>query len=436
MRKWTSIFIALILCLSVVPCFADDAVTITWWSDYTDADLQAKVQKYIVEPFEAANPGIKVEAVGKGDYDRVVQTALATGSGPDVYCTNGPAYSMQFAIDGLAADLSAYSEKFNWSQNVMDWALDSCKYDGKLYSIPTTTETVFLFYNPDLMEANGWAVPTTFEELTKVCDAMIEKGIYPFGFGSADNKAFNEWWLTLAFNYYAGRDNVAKALRGEIPWTSDCFVESISALNDMWQKGYMTDKMALEITNNDAIALFGSQKAGFVGWATWLLSYLPNYCTDFDFAFTRWPTWKEDIENSMLVGIGSCWCINDKTSQEKKDAAALFMNYLLENKQRAAELSVELNGELWIPMQYDLSDFPAETDPKFLKVIEEFNTIPEDAPGLSMWTFWSPKFESYLFENIERVWLNEITPLEYLQEGQPIFEQELADGKVPPIPGR
>ena len=87
-------------------------------------------------------------------------------------------------------------------------------------------------------------------------------------------------------------------------------------------------------------------------------------------------------------------------------------------------------------MEYELSDFPEDTDPKFLRVIEEFNTIPEDAPGLSMWTFWSPSFESYLYENIERVWLNEITAQQLMDEGQMIFEQEVAEGKVPPTPGR
>lgn len=437
-KAFLSLMLALVLCLGVLPAAAQEEqpITITWWSEYTDADLMSKIQEQIIAPFEAANPDIKVEAVGKGDYDRVLQTALATNSGPDIYCTNGPAYSMQFAIDGLAADLTAYSETYNWTANVMDWALDACCYDGKLYSIPTTTETVFLFYNPDMMAENGWEVPTTFDELTAVCDAMMEKGIYPFAFGASDFKAANEWWLTLAFNYYAGRDNVAKALRGEIPWNSPIFVEAVETLNTMWQKGYITGKMSHEITMSDALSLFGEEKAGFVGWATWLLKDLAKYSDNFDFDFTRWPVWNPDTEESLIVGIGSCWAINANTTPEKQDAAARFINFLLEDKERAAALSVTLNGELWIPMEYELTDFPEDTDPKFLRVIEEFNTIPEDAPGLSMWTFWSPSFESYLYENIERVWLNEITAQQLMDEGQMIFEQEFAEGKVPPTPGR
>lgn len=187
---------------------------------------------------------------------------------------------------------------------------------------------------------------------------------------------------------------------------------------------------------SDALSLFGEEKAGFVGWATWLLKDLAKYSDNFDFDFTRWPVWNPDIEESLIVGIGSCLAINATATPEKQDAAARFINFLLEDKQRAAALSVTLNGELWIPMEYALEDFPADTDPKFLHVIEEFNTIPEDAPGLSMWTFWSPGFETYLYENIERVWLNEITAQQLMDEGQIIFEQELKEGKVPPTPGR
>lgn len=413
----------------------DGQVTVVWWNEYTDTELVGKIEKYIIEPFEEAHPDIRIDMQGKGDYDRVLQTALGTKNGPDLFATNGPAYSMQFAVDGLLEDLTPYEEQYDWSQ-VRDWALDSCRYQDKLYSIPVTTETCFLFYNKDMFEENGWEPPTTFDELTDICDKMMEKDIMPFAFGAQEFKAANEWWTTLAWNYYAGRDNVARALRGELPWNSEIMVEAIETLNDMWQKGYITNKQSHEITTTDALSLFGTQRAGMVGWATWLLKDLPKYCTDFEFDFVKWPTWNDDVENSMIVGLGSCLAINAQTDQEKKDAAAEFLNFLLEDKDRAAEIAVNLSGELWIPMQYDIESLPDNADPKFVRALEEFNTIPEDAPGLSMWTFWPPKFESYIYENIERVYLGEITPQEFMDEGQKIFEEEFEEGLVPQIPGR
>ena len=63
--------------------------------------------------------------------------------------------------------------------------------------------------------------PDYVDELTDICNKMMEKDIMPFAFGAQEFKAANEWWTTLAWNYYAGRDNVAKALRGELPWNSE-----------------------------------------------------------------------------------------------------------------------------------------------------------------------------------------------------------------------
>jgi raffinose/stachyose/melibiose transport system substrate-binding protein len=412
-----------------------DRLTITWWVEYTDVSMIDGIKKYIIDPFEAANPGIKIDFQGKGDYDRVLQTALATGQGPDIFNTNGPAYSMQFAIDGLAADLTNYAVQYNWSKNVMKWALDACRYQNKLYSVPVTTETCFLFYNKDMFKANGWNPPTNFTEFLALCDKIMAKGIMPFSFGAQDFKPANEWWTTIAWNQYAGRDNVAKALRGELPWNSPIMVESIVTLNNLWQKGYITNKRSHEITGSDMMSLFGEEKAAMLGWATWLIKFIPKYAK-FEYGFVPWPTWRDGVSNDLIVGIGSCLAVNSRTSDAKKNAAAKFLNFMVEDKNRAADISVALNGEFWIPMVYDLADFPPETDPLFLDTIKRFNNIPPDSPGLSMWTFWPPEFETYIYENIERVYLGQITPQKFLDDGVPIFNRELKAGKVPPIPGR
>ena len=56
--------------------------------------------------------------------------------------------------------------------------------------------------------------------------------------------------------------------------------------------------------------------------------------------------------------------------------------------------------------------------------------------GYTTWTFWPPATETYLIEEIERVWAGEITAEEYLQGHQERFDAEREDGAVPPIPAR
>ena len=56
--------------------------------------------------------------------------------------------------------------------------------------------------------------------------------------------------------------------------------------------------------------------------------------------------------------------------------------------------------------------------------------------GYTTWTFWPPASETYLIEEIERVWAGEITPEEYLAGHQERFDSERTAGAVPPIPER
>ena len=56
--------------------------------------------------------------------------------------------------------------------------------------------------------------------------------------------------------------------------------------------------------------------------------------------------------------------------------------------------------------------------------------------GYTTWTFWPPKSETYLIEEIEKVWAGEMTAEEYLQGHQEIFDAEREAGAVPPIPER
>lgn len=54
--------------------------------------------------------------------------------------------------------------------------------------------------------------------------------------------------------------------------------------------------------------------------------------------------------------------------------------------------------------------------------------------GYATWTFWSPGTQLYMYEKLPRVLLGLMSIQDYLKEAQSIFTQELAAGKVPPVP--
>lgn len=53
--------------------------------------------------------------------------------------------------------------------------LDTCKRDGKLYSLPVYGESLFLMYRKDLFEEYGISVPTTMEDMVMAAKTVTEK---------------------------------------------------------------------------------------------------------------------------------------------------------------------------------------------------------------------------------------------------------------------
>lgn len=50
--------------------------------------------------------------------------------------------------------------------------LDSYRYDGKLYAVPSSVNGMFYFYRQDLFDAKGYKPPSTFEEWLKIAEGL------------------------------------------------------------------------------------------------------------------------------------------------------------------------------------------------------------------------------------------------------------------------
>ena len=56
--------------------------------------------------------------------------------------------------------------------------------------------------------------------------------------------------------------------------------------------------------------------------------------------------------------------------------------------------------------------------------------------GYTTWTFWPPESETYLIEEVEKVWAGDVTVEDYLAGHQEKFDAERAAGAAPPVPAR
>jgi raffinose/stachyose/melibiose transport system substrate-binding protein len=413
---------------------AQDAPKITFWLDITGgSDTAECLIDGVIKEYNDLG-GIQVEATMQANGWTATQTALAGGAGPDIVVTPGPSLSLALGKAGQVLDLSAYAEQYAWADSFTPWALELGKVGDQLVAIPNEIETLVLYYNKTLFDANGWTPPTTFDEMTALAQTINDAGIMPFAHTNAEWKGANEWFVGEFLNHGAGPDKVYQALTGEIEWTDQAFVDALTVLNDYQQNGWFMGGLDRYYTtpSADATAALAYGDAAMKIEGTWLIS---DALTFFEESGQEWdwvPMPSTDGAEIYDIGIGSTYSINANSSQA--DAAAEFLSAYFSAEFQAKTVShcgmppapIEIPAELL-----------ADLDERQARGIERLNAASDQGNyGYTTWTFWPPATETYLIEEVEKVWAGDNTVVEYLQGIQDSFVAETAAGNVPPIPAR
>jgi raffinose/stachyose/melibiose transport system substrate-binding protein len=412
-----------------------DKVTVGIWFE---ADETGEcLAEAVVNPFNEQSDSIFVEAVLQPEAEGAQRTALAGGAGPDIVDTSGPSFVAELVKADQLLPLDDLSDEFEWQNQFVPWALSLGTVDGKLYSLTDELETVLLYYNKTLFEENGWELPNTIDELNALAEEIDAAGIIPFADANADWRPANEWFIGEYLNHVAGPDKMYQALTGQIPWTDADFLTAIEMLNDAQQKGWFMGGLEFYYTTSwdDFNVALGTGEAAMSingSWAAYELedAYFTEETGGNEWDWIPFPsTGGEDI---FVIGMGHTYSIS-KASEHPKEAAE-FLNYLFSPEVQSARFSsCGLNpGPVVLP-EGSLQG----VDPRIGRIFEELSAASNEGNyGYTTWTFNPPKTNTYLFEEIERVWAGEITPMEYLEGLDAVFQEEFAAGEIPPIPER
>ena len=411
--------------------------TVTMWFDTTGgAETADCVVKNAIDPFNDLG-GPQVEATLQANNWDATRTALAGGAGPDVVGTPGPSFAVELAKAGQLLPLDQFAQSEGWAESFVPWALDLGKVNGQLYSMPGEVETLVLYYNKTLFEEKGYALPKTMDELMALAEQIEADGLIPFGHGNAEWRPANEWFVGEFLNHIAGPDRVYQALTGEIRWDDPAFVQAIDALTTMQQNGWFMGGLDryYTATFDDFHAAFGDGKAAMNIEGTWFMQDVTQYFgeeagNENDWGWVPMPS--TDGRPVYDLGIGSTLSIN----KNAKDPAAVakYLTHLYSPAIQAALLT-----ECGLaPAPVDIpADLLTGLDQRHAQIVGDLNRAStENDYGYTTWTFWPPKAETYLIENIEKVWAGDMTSQEYLAGMQQIFDEERAAGDVPPLPTR
>lgn len=412
---------------------------ITDWIDPTgNAQQAAEVIKLAYDTFNQLNKGFKVDAVSKPNAWDAMRTAVAGGAGPDVVGTPGPSFVYELAQAGRLAPLDDYAAKLGWDKQFLPWALSLGKVNGKLYSIPDEIETMVLYYNKTLFQQKGWTPPKTMDEWVALLNKAKDAGLIANSAGNADWRPADEHYVTVFLNAVAGPDKVYQALKGDIPWTDPAFVNAIDQMNGLMENGYWENGLSNYYTtkSDQFLAQLGAGKAAMCVSGTWWMGTIGQYFgsqanNNNDWDWVAVPT-VSGVNSNFPLGIGSTRSIN--ANSKYKEQTAEFLTYFFSPKIQATLMTQA--GTEPPPVHLDPADL-TKLDPRFARYVSQLTEATGNGNyGYTTWTFWPPKSDAYIYNEIEKVWAKQETTQQYLQGLQSQFATELKAGAQPPLPNR
>ncbi len=247
---------------------------ITWWG-WTPT---SQVAEQYIKAFNEQYPNIHVtyKMLTIAGYNAALRPALASTVGPDVFdVAPGGANGSVETYSPDAVNLAPAVEKAlgsNWQSKLSPIGVSSLMIGQKLAAVSVgAVYSGTVWINENLFSQYHLSPPTTLAQWTSDCATFKAHGIGCFVQGVGQT-AFNEDTLQ------AISDNIqpgvwAKAIQGQVPWTSPTIVKALTIWKQMFSDGIM-EKGALGVqqypdANND----FMSGKFAMVMMGTWYMQY-------------------------------------------------------------------------------------------------------------------------------------------------------------------
>jgi len=196
------------------------AVELTVWDWKSGDPVLTGYYDKVKADFEAAHPGVTVNLVMQphDQFYTLLGTALSSNAGPDVFLMNGGAHAKAY-IDSLLKldDKAAATVKVLVGKEAFQGP------DGGQYALPITLQGHAVYYNKKLYKEAGLdpdKAPTTWAELTKVCEAFKAKGKTPcFVMGNKEGFGAEFFFSSIAASELTAKEQ-ADWESGKLKWSS------------------------------------------------------------------------------------------------------------------------------------------------------------------------------------------------------------------------
>ena len=295
---------------------ADELTILDYYNNEPDKSL---VQDALDSCAEQVGVTIKRETVPGKDLIQKVLQRSSSRTLPDVLMLDNPDLQEIAATGGLVP-LSEYDVD---TSGFAEGILEAATYEGEVYGLAPTVNTLGLFYNTELLEAAGITPPKTWEELKTAATALTSGDQYGIAFSAI--ATYEGSWQFLPFMWTNGGDETAL----DTPQVQ----EALQLWVDLVDSGAASDSV-INWAQADVKDQFVAGKAAMMVNGPWQIPSL-NENPDVKWDVVQVPV-KEEGQTPVAPLGGEVWTVPVTGDDAKQAKAAEFVECIASDDNQLA----------------------------------------------------------------------------------------------------
>ena len=356
----------------------DDNTLTLWHYEGADSAMGLAWDAAITKFEEETGATVTFEEKSFEQIRSTASQVLNSDAAPDILEFNkGNATAGLLASQGLLAPLDDAYEEYGWGDKLADSLQTTARYSedgvmgsGSYYGVPNYGEFVQVYYNQDLFDQYGIAIPTTLDEFEDALAAFTAAGVTPLAESAAEyplGQLFYQLALSKADRQFV---NDYQLYENPVDWSGPEVTYAAETIADWVDKGYISqDASGLKAEDAGVSFINGTSPIFYSG--SWWYGRFTNEI-QFNWTSALFP------DTTLAPGSsGNLWVI--PTKAKNPELAEKFIEITM-----SPEIQAIIGNNGGVPVAADPADI---TDEKSKQLIENFNQL-NDQDGLSFYPDW------------------------------------------------
>ena len=303
----------------------DDQLDLVMWCDIDKYDSQRVFYDKAIADLKKKYPGINLTMEGTEyySYRLKIKAALVAEELPDIFTTFGGSFLKDFSESGALYNLNEVLDAYKKDLSAV--MCQNSTFEDKLYGVPSTFTFVCMYANMDILKSVGYEdIPKTYYDLVTCCNALIKKGITPFGCAMVETWCCSEYIESIV-EKTMGAEALRDIFLGRESFDNKEFKNGIDEFLIMLNEGYFGND-CFKLSNDDIIQRFVDGEYAFYINGSWNCGNFDSLNSTANIRIGEFPVIDETLSSAgqFIGGPSEMLSVSASSPNAKKAAAYAF----------------------------------------------------------------------------------------------------------------